>query len=88
MEHKEIIISFDLDDNKVVNCKLEKGQTSDLTAALCWGGPTFTDAAINGMLRHYLECESREAFLAKFLLTVADFDNQLAAQMQESKDKN
>ena len=83
-EKKELKITFDVIDNQVKNAKLE-GAKEDLTAVMCWGGEVFTDSAINSVLRFYLECPSREKFLAKFLAMAAEYDAMLISQMKKQK---
>lgn len=84
-EHKEIKISFDIINNRVKNAKYE-GAKEDLVSVLCWGGPDFFDAAINSMLRFYLEQPSREEFMAKFLSAAASLDSVMLSNMKLPKD--
>lgn len=86
-EQKEIKITFDIINNQVKNAKYT-GKREDLTAVLCWGGQDFFDAAINAMLRFYLECSNREQFLAKFLATVAEYDNTILSRMAKPNEMN
>lgn len=86
-EQKEIKITFDIINNQVKNAKYT-GKREDLTAVLCWGGQDFFDAAINAMLRFYLECSNREQFLAKFLATAAEYDNTILSSMAKPNEMN
>lgn len=82
-KHKEISISYDVVDNRVENVKFT-GDQKELSAALCWGGQEIFDAAANAVLRYYLECPSREAFLSSFLGAAAQMDAEAIKAMQKT----
>lgn len=83
-EHKEIKITYDVIDNQVENAKYEGGTKKDLTNVMTWGGEDFTDAAINAMLRFYIECENREGFLASFLAYASDLDQDIMKMLNKT----